>query len=99
MHKLVAITKIFISRCWVIFFILLCAAAYEQSSVQSRDQLLLLSQQLINLQETTQDAKRQNHRLNAIVLSQTDPRWIDLILRQKLGMSAESEKKVFFKNP
>jgi len=99
MHKLLAITRTFISKYWVIFFIFFCAAAFELSSLQSREKLLLLSQQLADLQGKAFEAKALNKKLNAIILSQEDPNWIDLTLRRKLSMAAENENKVFFQPP
>lgn len=99
MNKLLTITKCFISTYWIYFFLFLCAIAYEQSSLQNRHQFLFLSHQLKNVQESTKQAKENNKQLHAIVLSQKDPRWIDLTLRQKLGMSAENEKTFFFQDP
>lgn len=87
---------LFIRSWWVILIVLTCLVGYEQGLKtihQEYSRLTTLHSQLAR--EKNQALHRQQDlllRLN----SQSDPRWIELVLMESLGLVPEGQKKVYF---
>lgn len=55
-----------------------------------------LQVQLVSLQNSIQEAEVKQHNLIRQINSQSDPAWIELQLKQELGLVPEGQKKIYF---
>lgn len=81
---------------WVMAFALLSAILYEHGLYKREMYYKQLNGQLEALKLEKKLALLRNEELQQLVDSQSDPRWIELVLKEKLGLVAEGEKKVVF---
>lgn len=88
--------EIFIRSWWVIAFGLLCAVLYEQGLKKREFHYQTLKEQLTRLQHEHREALTMQHHLQRQLHSLNDPTWIELLLKQELGLVAEGEQKVYF---
>jgi hypothetical protein len=89
--------ELFIRSWWVIAFWLLCAVLYEQGLKNRELHYQQLKQQLAQLQSARKKALHLQENLQRELHSLDDPDWIELILKQELGLIAEGEQKIYFK--
>ena len=89
--------SVIISSWWVILFLLGLFFLYDQATTKRNREARRLhekyDQLLIQREETT------NHLYDLTLrkASQEDPQWIELVLREKLGLVSEKETKVLFR--
>lgn len=81
---------------WVVTFGLFCAILYEHGLYKRELYYQQLNLQMENLKKEKQFALEKNDELQRLVHSQEDSQWVELILREKLGLIADGEQKVVF---
>jgi|GEM_PF-631981 len=81
---------------WVVLFLILCYATYEQASKHYKIEYEQLSQQLSKLVEEKEIALHTRQDLLLQINSQNDPAWVELTLMKVLGVVPEGQTKVFF---
>ena len=81
---------------WVIAFILMAGAIYIQA-IHKKNQLVATLQERVDTLATAKmDAMEKKEELLLRINSQNDPDFVELILKEKLGVTAEGELKVVF---
>ena len=90
------IEKICVNSWWVVLFILLCAALFEQGMQQRNVNYTKLTRQLKELKMSKEVALKEHEELLLQVNSESDPAWVELTLLRSLGMVPEDQTKVFF---
>jgi hypothetical protein len=81
---------------WVIAFILMAGAIYIQA-IHKKNQLVATLQERVGTLATAKmDAMEKKEELLLRINSQNDPDFVELILKEKLGVTAEGELKVVF---
>ena len=81
---------------WVVLFILLCYAVYEQAMKQHHTDYNRLHDHWVALAHEKDEALARHEDLCLQIHSQSDPAWVELILMKKLGLVPEGQTKVFF---
>lgn len=81
---------------WVIGFILLVFCVFHPIFKNQNREQLKLSMQLRQLQFEKESAINRKSHLNFQIESQTDPAWVEMILKKELGMVSEGQTKVHF---
>ena len=84
---------------WVVLFIILCYAAYEQGVKTHKVYYNQLNKQFIYLKEKENTLLNKQKELQGQILSQTDPLWIEMTLIKELGLVPEGQTKIFFFKP
>jgi hypothetical protein len=81
---------------WVIAFIMMAGAIYIQAIHKKNRLVATLQERVETLTNAKMDAmeKKEGHLLR--INSQDDPEFIELVLKEKLGVTAEGELKVVF---
>jgi hypothetical protein len=79
-----------------ILFILCTAAIAERALQGLYIEKLRLQEQLGQIQEAIKSESKRNALLIAQSKSQSDPKWIELVLIRELGLVPEGHKKVLF---
>jgi len=87
---------VFFRSWWVIAFSLFCGALYEKGLKARELNYQLLKEQLSQLQIEKKRSMELQQSLKRQIMSQTDDRWKELVLKRVLGLVAEDEQKVFF---
>ena len=81
---------------WVIAFILMAGAIYIQA-IHKKNRLVATVQERVDtLVAAKMDAMEKKEELLLRINSQNDPDFIELVLKEKLGVTAEGELKVVF---
>lgn len=88
--------EMFLRSWWVILFMILCYMLFEHSVNQRDVEYSKLYQQLLELREARSIALAAQKRLMMQINSQSDPEWIELVLKKGLGLVPEGQIKVFF---
>lgn len=83
---------------WVIAFMFVTLIATERALKRVRDEKAFLSATLTTLKEDQAKALVLQKRLNDQINSQSDPAWIELVLKRELGLSPEGQIKILFTN-
>ena len=81
---------------WVIVFVAFCAALYLQAMRQKEREYQEMNVRLESLQQEKVFALLQNEELLLQIQSQSDPAWVEMVLKRNLGMVPEGQTKVFF---
>lgn len=81
---------------WMFLFIALVAITTERALKRVREERNLLSTQLISLKEEKKVAMKVREKLTKQINSQSDPAWIELVLKRELGLVPEGQTKVLF---
>ncbi|HSX12781.1 MAG TPA: hypothetical protein VLF61_04745 [Rhabdochlamydiaceae bacterium] len=81
---------------WVFLFTFLCWGLYAKGMQKKKEIFLQLDTKIkqMELQRLTAMQKREDLRLQ--IESQTDPAWIEMLLKKKLGVVPEGQIKVYF---
>lgn len=82
---------------WVILFLFVSFFTYEQIKKDIHHEYLALNNRLSQLQVQKEKALETQAELKSYIHSQTDPEWIKLTLKKRLGVVPEGEVKVHFK--
>jgi len=87
---------ILLKNWWVVAFILMAGAIYIQA-IHKKNQLVATLQERVDILVTAKmDAMEKKEELLLRINSQNDPDFVELILKEKLGVTAEGELKVVF---
>ena len=87
---------IILKNWWVVAFILMAWAIYIQA-IHKKNRLVDTLQERVNtLTAAKMQAMEEKEELVLRMQSQEDPDWIELVLKEKLGVAAEGELKVVF---
>ncbi len=81
---------------WVIAFILMAGAIYIQAIHKKNQLVVTLQERVSTLVTAKMDAMEKKEELLLRINSQNDPDFVELILKEKLGVTAEGELKVVF---
>jgi len=81
---------------WVIAFMLIAYGIYFQAQHKKLRHLRELSCTADRLNERIDRQEAMREELSCRIKSQDDPEWIELVLKEKLGLVPEGETKVIF---
>ncbi len=81
---------------WVIAFILMAGAIYIQAIHKKNRLVATLQERVDTLSRSKMDAMEKKEELILRINSQNDPDFVELVLKEKLGVTAEGELKVVF---
>ncbi len=87
---------ILLKNWWVIAFILMAGAIYIQAIHKKNQLVATLQERVDTLAAAKMDAMEKKEELLLRINSKNDPDFIELILKEKLGVTAEGELKVVF---
>ena len=87
---------ILLKNWWVIAFILMAGAVYVEAIHKKNRLVSALQERVDTLTRAKIDALEKKEELLLRISSQDDPDFIELILKEKLGVTAEGELKVVF---
>ena len=87
---------ILLKNWWVIAFILMAGAIYIQAIHKKNQLVATLQERIGTLAAAKMDAMEKKEELLLRINSQNDPDFVELILKEKLGVTAEGELKVVF---
>ncbi|MCB1071780.1 MAG: hypothetical protein H7A41_04050 [Chlamydiales bacterium] len=88
--------QIFLKNWWVIAFVLMACGFYLQA-IHKKNRLVKTLQERIDLlSQTKREAEEKKEELLLRFQSQEDPEWLELVLKENLGVTAEGELKVVF---
>lgn len=94
-------TKIFpfFFRCWwMILFSVFCYGFYLHGMHKKKELYNQLSAKEKRLKERFCVATQKREDLILQIQSQSDPSWIELLIKKKLGMVPDGQIKVYFEN-
>jgi len=81
---------------WVIAFVLMAGAIYIQAIHKKNQLLATLKEKVETLNDTKVQQLERKQQLLLRIQSQEDPDFIELLLKEKLGVIEEGELKVVF---
>ena len=87
---------ILLKNWWVIAFILMAGAIYIQAIHKKNQLVATLQERIDTLAAAKMDAMEKKEELLLRINSQNDPDFVELVLKEKLGVTAEGELKVVF---
>jgi hypothetical protein len=85
-----------IKNWWVITILCLAYAVYFQALYHKKCFLSRLQETLEQMQTEKRQALEEREQLQLRIASQEDPEWIELVLKEKLGLIPEGQVKVVF---
>ncbi len=88
--------QMFVQWWWVVLWFLSLLTLYEMSSQTRNDEFMRLTAHREQLQRDQEQALARHADLSLQVNSQSDPDWVELVLRKGLGLVPEGQTKVFF---
>jgi cell division protein FtsL len=95
-HRSLVLMPLLRKNGWVVLLLALFSSVYAHAVHQKRQviseldtQLKALKTEKLRLQQTQEDLSLQ-------IASQSDPAWIELILKKRLGLVPEGQTKVYF---
>lgn len=77
-----------------IFFITLIVLEVSLKKVDAEE--TALKNHLMSLKEKIDEAKRDQSYLTKSINSQSDPLWVELVLKRVLGLVPEQQTKIYF---
>lgn len=81
---------------WVLLCLIVLFMIHERSAKSRQDEFARLQEHLSQLQVQRQAALIHKEDLELQINSQSDPEWVELVLRKGLGLVPEGQVKVFF---
>jgi len=81
---------------WVIAFVLMAGAIYTQAIHKKNQLLATLKEKVETLNDTKVQQLERKQQLLLRIQSQEDPDFIELLLKEKLGVIEQGELKVVF---
>lgn len=84
------------SNWWVVACILMAIALYAEALYQKNQLASRLGKKSESLKREKIAALREKEQLLLRLKSENDPEWVELVLKQKLGVVEEGETKVVF---
>lgn len=88
--------SVVVSSWWVILFFLILIFLYDQATIKSKRETVHLCERREALLERRRVSSSHLEELNVRLQSEEDPRWIELLLREKLGLVGAHETKILF---
>lgn len=70
----------------------------EISLKQLENEGMLLEMQLVDLKAELKDGEIQKEYLTRQINSQSDPAWIEMVMKKELGLVPEGQVKIYFPN-
>lgn len=86
----------FLKNWWVATYILMAFSLYAEARYQKNQLSLHLKERVLSLKREKERALLEQEQLLLRLNSEEDPDWIELVLKQKLGVVGERERKVIF---
>ena len=83
---------------WVLLWLLVLNVVHESSSKARKEEEVRLKDQLTLLRQERMVALTRRDDLTLQINSQSDPDWVELVLRKGLGLVPEGQVKVFFQS-
>jgi hypothetical protein len=83
---------------WVFLCLIILFMLNERSAKSRQEEFTRLREQLNLLNTTKYEALAIKKDLELQINSQSDPEWVELVLRKGLGLVPEGQTKVFFDN-
>ena len=87
---------ILLKNWWVIAFVLMACGFYLQAIHKKNRLVRALQERVDYLSLTKREAEEEKEELLIRIQSQEDPEWLELVLKEKLGVTGEGELKVVF---
>ena len=87
---------LFVNNLWVIFFVLGAYLFFTHASTKKGAMIAQLEKQVNTFKGEIVAAREMREELLLRIESQNDPRWIEMVLMQKLGLVPEGQLKVLF---
>ena len=97
LRRLSYIHRFFFRNWWVIAFIVMAWALYLQALHNKKQLLARLTAKAEFLRRDKKEATQEREELLMRKQSQEDPDWMELVLKEKLGVVSEGEVKIVFK--
>lgn len=88
--------QIFFRNWWVVAFVLMACGFYLQAIHKKNRLVKTLQERVDHLSQAKREAERKKEELVLRIQSQEDPEWLELVLKENLGVTAEGEFKVVF---
>jgi len=89
----------FFFRCWWTILVLVFAYGFYLHGMQKkRDLLTRMKEKMSYLESELELAKESREHLLRQIESQSDPAWIELLMRKHLGMVPSGQTKVYFED-
>ena len=96
LHRPSYIHRFFFRNWWVIAFIVMAWALYLQARHNKNQLLVRLTEKEEFLIQEKKEALEEREELLMRKQSQEDPDWMELVLKEKLGVVSEGEVKIVF---
>lgn len=86
------------ARRWAFTFCFVTGAfvILELSLKQLESEGAMLEKQLVDLRLELKDAEAQKEYLTRQINSQSDPAWIEMVMKKELGLVPEGQVKIYF---
>lgn len=81
---------------WAVVFVLLCGLIYLHALRQKDRSYQELARQFRTLEQEKTAALADQEDLLSQISSQSDPAWVEMILKRNLGLVPEDQVKVYF---
>jgi hypothetical protein len=81
---------------WVCLFLLCTAITLERALKHVQEEYQILDERWVKLKEQKEAAQSKQEQLKRNINSQSDPAWIELVLKRELGLTPEGQTKVLF---
>lgn len=94
--KLIQLTQ---STWWVFLFIWICYITYLYGTHRVDQDYNNLSNQLQKLKVEVEKEEQKKQNLKLVLDSQNDSLYIEMVLKKKLGLVTQGQKKVYFSKP
>lgn len=88
--------RLFIQNWWVVAFVVMVVALYAQAIHKKNRLEQKLQGKVKELRLAKQEGEKKRKELLLRLKSQDDPEWMELVLKEKLGVTGEGELKVVF---
>ena len=88
--------QIFLKNWWVIVVVLMACGFYLQAIHKKNHLVKILQERLEHLSGAKKEEEGKKEELILRIQSQEDPEWLELVLKENLGVTAEGELKVVF---
>lgn len=88
--------RLFVQNWWVFAFMVMAIAVYAQAIHKKNRLEQKLQGKVEALKVAKKEGEEQKEELLLRLQSQEDPEWVELVLKEKLGVKGEGELKVVF---
>lgn len=88
--------RLWVDLSWVVAFLLVCTLSYQWACTKDEELLYSLTTTYEQLKNLKDDALYLRKELVAQIESQGDTEWVELLLKEKLGVVPQGQKKIFF---